>query len=220
MSEFATQLSNDMLKQAGISSFLLTRGVPGLMGLLRGTANMAKDFNVGKRMPNLYKRLESMGQGAERMQGSADQWVKGLSRPKRWAANAAGFVVPGVAMTLPVVGPAMMPLGTAMQNVGNAAGQAQVAGSAAGKQLAVAGGANRASQFYDWMSNLPYSQRRQVMNQPQDWSAMSQGTRELAGVTPAKPMGAAGAIWNTVNPWGSGDISPYIRQQAIKAMPR
>ena len=204
-----------MQKQAGIGQWLASRAVPGLTRVLHGSFNLARDAGLQRTSPELYKKIRSAGQWAAKSQKGGDKWVDSFSTIPRYALKTTGFVAPLIAMGAPVIGPAMSPLYNVAEHIGNAAGQASINGDEA-KQLAAAGGVNSIGSFYDELNKASYGERRNLINRPVDWSTQPQGVQQMAGKANAPQMGGAGAIWNTINPWGSGDISPYIRRQAMQ----
>lgn len=228
MTQLSTFLSQDMVKQAGLGAFVATHLLPGAGRLLRGTAHLAKDVGLNKVAPGAYQSIRNMGLGAAKLQRSSGQFARGVQtvngkvvRQNPWyrsmAVGTASLGMPIAALATPGLRSAVMPLADVMTNAGNALGQVQGASSEAGKQTAEQAGRDYVGQLYDSLSNNSYSDRRQFFNQPVQWGGMSQGVQELAGKAPAQGMSGLKAIWNTVTPWGSGDISPYIRQKAIEA---
>lgn len=216
---FAAQLSSDMLKHAGFGAWAATRAVPGLSRLLRGTAHLAKDVNLQSVSPSLYKNIRGAATQAAKWRKSGDQWAKfkggNPATPRggiaRKALGTAGFVGPFALLGTPVVGPALMPIQTSLLNIGNAAGQASAASGGEGVQRVLEGGTGYVNNYYDELSNKSYGARRSMLNNPSD---LSSSANAFAGGVAPETMSGGSAIWNAINPWGSGDISPYIRQRA------
>ena len=221
MSKFSDNLARDMTKHSnawrGAASYAATHLLPFFTKTVHGAGEMAKDFGVAKKMPAWF---HTATEGAGNLENAANAWHGGLSRGGKAMATAAGFGAPIAGITMiPGLDKVLWPEFGPATNIGNALGQLSSTGDK-GKQLAQQGGLDAVGSLYEKLQNSGYGRRRQLLNSPTDWSQMTQGAQEIAGKRQPQQMSGVGAVLNTLNPFSSGDISPWIQQQVRNQIPR
>ena len=222
----------ELLKQAGLASYLLGQLAHQPGRLLRGTGEMLKDFGASRAPGNWLSRTgEALGKPGgwlENVAQKGENYATDLAAQKGFGGYAKRFGL-GTArigatwspLMIPGVAAYAMPVWSTAQNAGNMAGTALGLSGGRGQQYATEGAQTGFSQLYNTISQLPYDKRREFLNNPQHMQGMINNNAPGAmSFVPGAPPEQTG-LWNGIKqvmPTGYGDLSPWVRQQARQSM--